>query len=297
MHGNSALPNFDARVSPIDGLLSDTPLADFLPWCRMAKRFFGTLFARPQAVPMPTAADWHEAAGVALFAGFKEDELLRLRALAEQLLADKTFTPVADAQPTGADIAAIALHAALPIVKLGVSWYQGWQEVVLYPAQFIHKAEEMDAHGVVHQMHHVRSGEAWAGGPLILSLDDLKWSGRGEGYDVVIHEFAHKLDMANGKGSGGVDGLPPPHNDMKVADWAAAFEPAYQNFRHRVDAGEETEIDPYAGESPAEFFAVLTEYFFDLPEALVEAYPAVYDQMRRFYRQDPMERFYDVTNS
>jgi Mlc titration factor MtfA (ptsG expression regulator) len=256
-------------------------------------RFFRTLFAKPQPVPFPVAADWEAAFSASLFAGFQPDDLARLQDLAEQLLADKTFTPVADAHPTGADIARIAARAALPILKLGVSWYHGWHEVVLYPAQFIHDAEEMDAHGVVHAMHHVRSGEAWAGGPLILSLADLKGSGRGEGYDVVIHEFAHKLDMGGGR----VNGLPPLHGDMRVEDWAAAFEPAYRDLRRRVEAGQETEIDPYAAESPAEFFAVLTEYFFDLPEALIEAYPAVYEQMRRFYRQDPMERFYDLSNS
>jgi Mlc titration factor MtfA (ptsG expression regulator) len=257
--------------------------------------FLSTLFAQPQPVPAPVAADWETAFSAPLFAGFAEDDRNRLRTLAEQLLADKSFTPVADAQPSGGDIAGIALRAALPILKLGVGWYHGWHEVVLYPAQFIHEAEEMDEHGVVHAMHHVRSGEAWAGGPLILSLDDLQWSGQGEGYDVVIHEFAHKLDM--GKGGGAVNGLPPLHGDMTVEAWAAAFEPAYRDFCRRVEAGEDTEIDPYAAESPAEFFAVLTEYFFDLPEALREAYPAVYEQMRRFYRQDPMERFYDSSDT
>lgn len=257
-------------------------------------RLFQTLFAKSQPVPTPDAADWDRALSLPMFAGLNDDDYKHLQTLALQLLADKTFTPVADAQPTAADIAGIALRAALPILRLGVSWYEGWQEVVLYPAQFIHDGEEVDEHGIVHAMHHVRSGEAWAGGPLILSLDDLQWSGRGEGYDVVIHEFAHKLDMG---GHGGVNGLPPLHGDMKVEDWAAAFNPAYEDFRRRIEAGEETEIDPYAGESPAEFFAVLTEYFFDLPEALVEAYPAVYEQMRRFYRQDPMERFYDPANS
>ncbi len=253
----------------------------------MAKGFLATLFDRPQPVPSPVDADWEAALDVPLFAGFQADDRQRLQDLAGQLLAGKTFTPVAEAHPTGADIAGIAVRAALPILKLGLSWYQGWDEVVLYPAPFIHEAEEMDAHGVVHAMHHVRSGETWAGGPLLLSLDDLKGSGQGEGYDVVIHEFAHKLDMANGV----VNGLPPLHGDMLVEDWAAAFEPAYLDFCRRVDAGEEMEIDPYAGESPAEFFAVLSEYFFDLPEALVEAYPAVYEQMRRFFRQDPMERY------
>lgn len=260
----------------------------------MAKGFLDTLFAKSQPVPTPDAADWDRALSLPLFAGFNDDDHKHLQTLALQLLADKTFTPVADAHPTAADIAGIALRAALPILRLGVSWYEGWREVVLYPAQFIHDGEEVDEHGIVHAMHHVRSGEAWAGGPLILSLDDLQGSGRGEGYDVVIHEFAHKLDMG---GHGGVNGLPPLHGDMRVEDWAAAFNPAFEDFRRRVDAGVETEIDPYAGESPAEFFAVLSEYFFDLPEALVEAYPAVYEQMRRFYRQDPMERFYDTSDT
>jgi hypothetical protein len=251
-----------------------------------------TLFAKSQPVPIPVAADWESAFSAPLFNGFQKDDQHRLQALAEQLLADKTFTPVADAHPTGADIAAIAARAALPVLKLGVSWYHGWREVVLYPAQFIHQADEMDAHGIVHQMRHVRSGEAWAGGPLILSLDDLRWSGQAGGYDVVIHEFAHKLDMSHG----GVNGLPPLHGDMRVEEWSAAFEPAYRDFRRRANSGEEMEIDSYAAESPAEFFAVLSEYFFDLPEALIEAYPAVYEQMRRFYRQDPMERFNDAAN-
>lgn len=263
----------------------------------MSKGFLRNFFALPQALPAPTDADWETVFAAPLFAGFSQEDYSRLKALGDQLLADKTFSPAGDAQPTGADIAAIAARAALPILNLGASWYAGWKEVVLYPAQFIHDAEEVDAHGIVHQMHHVRSGEAWAGGPLILSLEDLQWSGQAEGYDVVIHEFAHKLDMANGKGGGAIDGLPPLHGDMKVEAWAAAFNQAYSDFRHRVEAGAETQIDPYAAESPAEFFAVLSEYFFDLPEALVEAYPAVYEQMRRFYRQDPLERFNDLATA
>jgi Mlc titration factor MtfA (ptsG expression regulator) len=81
---------------------------------------------------------------------------------------------------------------------------------------------------------------------------------------------------------------------MDAAGWAAAFGPAYEDFRRRAGraemTGEELEIDPYASESPAEFFAVLSEYFFELPDVLSAEYPAVYAQMRRFYRQDPLTR-------
>ena len=128
------------------------------------------------------------------------------------------------------------------------------------------------------------SGEAWEGGPVVLSLQDVAWSGLCDGYNVVIHEFAHKLDMANGT----ANGLPRLHSGMRTEEWGGAFVPAYEDFCRRVDAGEETAIDPYAAENPAEFFAVLTEYFFELPEVLHAAYPAVFNQMRQFFRQDPL---------
>ena len=101
--------------------------------------------------------------------------------------------------------------------------------------------------------------------------------------NVVIHEFAHKLDMLNGP----PDGLPPLHEGMRRQDWAGAFEPAYEDFCARVDDGEETAIDPYAAEHPAEFFAVTSEVFFETPDILQAEYPAVYAQLRLFYRQDP----------
>jgi hypothetical protein len=256
---------------------------------------FQTLFAKPAPITAPVAADWAAALDMMVFHGLSLEERERLLQLAQQLLEGKTFTPAAGAEPSGADIAAIASQAALPILNLGAAWYDGWREVVLYPAQFVHEMDEVDEAGVVHHVRHVRSGEAWEGGPLILSLDDLAWSGKAEGYNVVIHEFAHKLDMKNGA----VDGLPPLHGDMSPADWAAAFTPAYADFRHRAETQpEETlEIDPYAAESPAEFFAVISEYFFEWPEVVMATYPAVYEQLRRFYRQHPLERFHDLAVS
>lgn len=244
-----------------------------------------TLFARPVALPLPSEQDWSAVLARPVFDRLTPTERGDLRVLAEELLKDKSLTPVGGAAPGGEDLAAVAAFAALPVLRLGLSWYQGWNEVVLYPSEFVHAGEEVDEVGVVHQVRHVRAGEAWAGGPLVLSLDDVAASGWSEGYNVVIHEFAHKLDMTNGE----VDGLPNLHGDLSAPAWAAAFEPAYRDFRQRAEAGEEGDIDPYAAESPAEFFAVLTEYFFEWPEALNASYPAVYDQLRRFYRQHPLE--------
>jgi hypothetical protein len=243
----------------------------------------GWLFGKSEP-PSVSEADWCNALALLLFARLDETEKNRLRALAERLIREKTFSVAAGAEIDGAACAAIAAQAALPVLNLDLAHYGSWQEIIVYPAEFVPEREEMDEAGVVHHVRHPMSGEAWEGGPVVLSLQDVAWSGLCDGYNVVIHEFAHKLDMANGA----ANGLPRLHSGLSAEEWAAAFAPAFEDFCRRADVGEETALDPYAAESPAEFFAVLTEYFFELPEALHQSYPAVYDLMRRYYRQDPM---------
>lgn len=255
----------------------------------LLRHLFGASGAPPRP---PHAAAWRTALQRPLFAGLSEAERARVQALAQGLLHGKTFTPAGGARPTDEDIAAIVTQAALPILHLGADWYRGWREVVLYPAEFVHDAEEADETGLVHHYQHVRSGEAWEGGPLVLALDAVRDSGWLEGYNVVIHEFAHKIDMHNGS----VNGFPPLHRDMSRAAWSAAFTAAYADLQRTLEAADndaEPVIDPYAAENPAEFFAVLSEYFFESPQVLSGTYPAVYEQMRQFYRQDPLRRFLD----
>jgi len=257
--------------------------------------FWNSLFSRSRATGAGEAvvrvdaiaeSDWQEAALLPLFSGLSPSDTANLRSLAEQLLADKTLTPVSEARLHGPARAAIALQAVLPILNLGYAVYRGWREIILYPGEFVPDREVTDDFGIVHRVRQPLSGEAWEGGPLVLSLDDVAASGYCQGYNVVIHEFAHKLDMRNGA----VDGLPMLHSGMSVEAWSASFNAAYDDFCRRVDAGEETELDPYASESPAEFFAVLSEYFFEAPDILFADYPAVYEQMRQYYLQDPLTR-------
>jgi Mlc titration factor MtfA (ptsG expression regulator) len=118
------------------------------------------------------------------------------------------------------------------------------------------------------------------------------------GYNVVIHEFAHKLDMR----SGDPNGYPPLHKAMSASQWKKAFAGAYEDFCARVDKAEALPqrrmqaaldalpMDPYAAQSAGEFFAVGSEAFFETPELLAPAYPAMYEQLRLFYRQDPQAR-------
>ena len=143
-----------------------------------------------------------------------------------------------------------------------------------------------DEAGVVHSGRDLRTGEAWERGPLVISLGDVHAQSDWEGYNVVIHECAHKLDMRNGAS----DGFPPLHRGMSARDWTAAFMQAWEDLRGRIGRDEETPIDDYAAESPAECFAVFSEYFFESPHILRVVYPAVYEQLAQFYRQDPAVR-------
>ena len=162
--------------------------------------------------------------------------------------------------------------------------YQGWVGIVIYPGEFKVGREEMDASGVVHEYDDELSGEAWPGGPVILSWQDVELGAAG--YNVVIHEFAHKLHMSRGD----MDDFPPPHVHMDRERWLAAWDAAYDEFCAEVDRGINTLIDRYASEQPAEFFAVLSEAFFTLPQAVRSIYPELYAQLALFYKQDPATR-------
>jgi Mlc titration factor MtfA (ptsG expression regulator) len=211
-----------------------------------------------------------------------DGERAHLRALAREFIATKEWSGAQGLELTAALQISIALQACLPILHLGLDWYRGWVGIVVYPGDFVIPRRVMDADGVVHEYADEVLGEAWEGGPVLLSwfenLDEI-----GD-VSIVIHEFAHKLDMSNGA----VDGMPALHADMNPEDWSAAFAPAYADFCRRIDAGEDTEIDPYAAEHPSEFFAVASEVFFEAPALLRAEYPAVYEQLRLFYRQDPL---------
>jgi len=138
----------------------------------------------------------------------------------------------------------------------------------------------MDEHGVVHEWDDELAGEAMPGGPVVLSWDA---AANDPEMNVVIHEFAHKLDML----SGAADGVPPLHVGMSRAAWLKAFEDAYEGFCDAVERERETWLDPYAAEHPSEFFAVISEAFFKDPAETRRRYPVVFDQLRLFYRQDP----------
>ncbi len=235
---------------------------------------------------LPTDAWESTIAALPLMNGLSPDELGRLRKLATLFLYLKDVTAAAGHYLQQDVRLKIAAQACLPILNLGLDYYAGWVSVIVYPNEFVPEHRYMDEAGVVHVTRDIMIGESWERGPVILSAADAQRSGNLDGVNVVIHEFAHKLDMLNGQ----ADGYPPLHRGMSSAAWAQAFSRAYEDLCGSVQAGTETGIDPYAAENPAEFFAVLSEVFFETPKVLLQQYPEVYDQLASFYRQDPATR-------
>ena len=215
-----------------------------------------------------------------------QPECDRLRELAILFLHEKAIHGAGGMTVRDEVRVAIALQACILILNLGLEFYRGWVEVIVYPDEFVAEYDYVDEAGVAHHVEQAMSGESWERGPVILSWADAQEGGQGYGYNVVIHEFAHKLDMLNGE----PNGFPPLHAGMQRASWASAFAAAYEDFCRKVDEGYHTEIDEYAAESPAEFFAVMSEAFFESPDAVRGAYPDVYAQLSLFYRQDPGAR-------
>ena len=192
-------------------------------------------------------------------AGFHLDqhELQQLRELASLFLIRKAVNGAGGLEVDDYMRAVIASNACLLILKLDLDYFDGWVEVIVYPDAFVVTREVRDETGVVHKRRTVLGGEAWGRGPLILSWKDARPGvhPHGLGSNVILHEFAHKLDMLDGS----ADGTPPLHPDMELRAWIDTFTETYNSLRKRIEQHHRTKIDPYAAENPAEFFAVVSE--------------------------------------
>jgi MtfA peptidase len=210
-------------------------------------------------------------------------QMAHLRELTTWFLHSKAINGVQGLDVTLAMRVAVAAQACLLILNLDIDYFDNWVEVILYPGAFRVNHEQRDAIGLVHNEASVLTGEAWLRGPVILSWDDVERDTYHSqaGHNVVLHEFAHKLDGLNGV----TNGMPPLRRGMNRKGWAEALSGAYDALCLQVAAGETAYINPYAATSPAEFFAVTSEYFFTAPEILINYCPGVHRQLTLFYRQ------------
>lgn len=229
---------------------------------------------------------WQQAiAPVPWIAGLDEPRRQRLRALAARFVHQKTITPLGELRLDDAQRVRLAALCCLPLLEFGANGLRGWSQLIVYPDAFRVHRSHVDAAGVLHEWEDELIGEAWDSGPLILSWADVQadLDQPDAGYCVAVHEMAHKLDVLDGA----LDGTPPlPHAWQR--EWARDFQRAYDAFCAEVDRGRDTAIDPYAAESPEEFFAVTSEYHFSAPAVLQAAMPEVAAQLRRLYGASPL---------
>jgi Mlc titration factor MtfA (ptsG expression regulator) len=213
------------------------------------------------------------------------EEVLELRRLTSLFLDRKEFSAAGGLRLTDAVVVSIAAQAVLPVLRLGLARYDSFVGIVVHPDQVVARREVHDDDGLVHEYDETLAGEAVHGGPVMLSWRDVRAAGRhgAPGYNVVIHEFAHVLDMADGL----ADGVPILPQPLSRKDWLAVLEPQFEAFARRVDAEEETALDPYGASGIDEFFAVASESFFVDPHALAAEHEPLYALLARFYRQDP----------
>jgi Mlc titration factor MtfA (ptsG expression regulator) len=177
----------------------------------------------------------------------------------------------------------VAAEACLLLLNRKTSHFSTLKTILIYPDSFV--VNEVTHDGMIATSEEqARSGESWHRGPVVLSWADIERDLAAlDGRNVVLHEFAHQLDQEDGRS----DGAPVLAGTSNYADWSRVLGDEYMRLRERVERDESTLIDPYGASAPGEFFAVVTEVFFELPAELQCQHPALYQQMQRFYNVDP----------
>lgn len=236
-----------------------------------------------------TAQQWESAiADWPVMDRYEGAERDALRDMTFRLLVRKSFASGAEFSFTDAMCLKIATMACVPILKLGLDWYDHLYTIIIYEGDFVPNRAYRSDDGVVHAKSPGLSGEAWARGPVILSWDAVYKSGpnasNGQASNVVIHELAHKLDMLRD----GANGAPPMHPEMAAGEWHEIFTAAWNRLEKDLHQNQSLPINDYGMTNPAEFFAVCSETFFESPESMKEQMPEVYRLLCQFYRQQPV---------
>jgi Mlc titration factor MtfA (ptsG expression regulator) len=222
-----------------------------------------------------------------IMARLTEFEAGRLRDMAEIFAAEKEFVPIDGLKIDPDMIVSISAQAVLPVLGLGIEWLEGFTTVFVGPGP-IDLTRRRRLGPVIEERVERVAGEVTSLGPIFLSWRDVEASGWGDGFNVVIHEIAHKLDLSNQA----MDGCPFLGDFIDPARWKRVFSAAFDDLTRRLESGAESTvpISSYAAESPVEFFAVACEEFFERPERLAQYYPEVYAELAVFFKQDPRVR-------
>ena len=215
---------------------------------------------------------------------------LQLKKHMQVFIAEKNFIGCAGLKLTDEMRVVIAAQACLLILNRPTDYFANVRQILVYPGAFVVNRPSVDSWGIHQEQRQVLAGESWSQGQVILSWQDTLEGARlaDDGRNVVIHEFAHQLDQENGAAHGA-----PPRTvgdaEYDPTRWSRVFHAAYGRLQEEVRGGVQGLLDHYAAKDPAEFFAVASEVFFEQPGALAVDYPALYGELRAYYKLDPAQ--------
>lgn len=242
--------------------------------------------ARIRAREFPAA--WHALLEERLpvYRRLPPDLRCRLHGLIQIFLAEKVFVGREGLTITDEIRVTIAAQACLLLLNRETGVYPTLVTILVYPSTYAAEHHEVDEAGVRTEEIQARSGEAWEHGPLVLSWEDVRYGAEhfDDGGNVVIHEFAHQLDYEDSSGIG----VSPFVDPEDQAAWAEVLHRAYEQLLDETDRGLPTLLDPYGATDPAEFLAVATETFFEMPQQLESRHGELYAALRDYYRLDPV---------
>jgi MtfA peptidase len=207
-------------------------------------------------------------------------------------MAEKRFEGCGGLELTEEVKICIAAQACLLLLHRETDYYPGLRSILVYPTTYFVKTTRHVGSGIMEERHDCRLGEAWNSGAVVLAWDAVAAGAAdpSDGHNVVFHEFAHQLDFEDGR----TDGAPLLGTDEpwyrrknRYKTWARVLKAEFEKLRASVEAGEPSAIDEYGASNPAEFFAVATEFSFERPRELQQRCCELYEELKRFYEQDP----------
>ena len=238
------------------------------------------------AQPMPSEWQHYMTANVPYYSQLPSAEQQKLADTTRILIAEKNWEGVGGLTLTDEIQVTIAGLASLLVLGFDHDYYANVETILVYPQGFLVTEQRMETQGVYAEAVRPLVGQAALHGPVIVSWSDVRHEGWPipPGRNVVLHEFAHKLDMRDGA----ADGAPYLKDAAQVAEWERVMSAAYANLVRQTQAGDPTLLDAYGTTNAAEFFAVATECFFELPRPMQHEMPDLYAVLRGYYRQDPV---------
>ena len=238
---------------------------------------------------LPFPAPWQAIIkqNLPIYPHLAPDERRRLQGHMQVFLAEKQFIGCGGLQITPEMKIIVAAVACLLLLNEQGRYFSKLRSILLYPSTYVVRAKTALGNYVVEESRVARLGESWTTEQVVLSWEQIQrdtnnWQ---DGHNVILHEFAHQLDVEEGK----VPGVPLLSRTGDYSLWAQVMRREYQQLRDEVERGVKTVIDAYGATNPAEFFAVATETFFEKPRQLLAKHPSLYQQLQGYYQLNPIQ--------